>query len=98
MPLTYFNVLTFNNEMICPSLDNSQTHIKKDNGNICQHNKESVLFILYNAEICPMWKIFLVPCGSTLYKFHCINKHLEELMRGRVLLITLIRENMFQAS
>jgi hypothetical protein len=31
-----------------------------------------VSFILYNAEICPMWKIFSVPCGSALYKFHCI--------------------------
>jgi hypothetical protein len=27
--------------------------------------------ILYNAETCPMWKIFSVPCGSALYKFHC---------------------------
>jgi hypothetical protein len=23
--------------------------------------------ILYNAETCPMWKIFSVPCGSALY-------------------------------
>jgi hypothetical protein len=21
-----------------------------------------------------MWKIFSVPCGSALYKFHCINE------------------------
>jgi hypothetical protein len=27
--------------------------------------------ILYNAETYPMWKIFSVPCGSALYKFHC---------------------------
>jgi hypothetical protein len=25
----HFKVLTINNEVICPSLDNSQTHIKK---------------------------------------------------------------------
>jgi hypothetical protein len=34
--------------------------------------EESVLFILYNAETWPMWKIYSVPCDSTLNKFYCI--------------------------
>jgi hypothetical protein len=28
--------------------------------------------ILYNAETWPMWKIYSVPCDSTLNKFYCI--------------------------
>jgi hypothetical protein len=24
-----------------------------------------------------MWKIFSVPCGSALYKFHCIYKYID---------------------
>jgi hypothetical protein len=32
-----------------------------------------VVVILYNAETCPMWKIYSVPCNSALNKFYCIN-------------------------
>jgi hypothetical protein len=42
------------------------------------------IFILYNAEICPMWNIFSVPCGSALYKFHCI-------LKGKCIPVTLRR-------
>jgi hypothetical protein len=27
-----------------------------------------------------MWKIFSVPCGSALYKFHCIKKNAETVI------------------
>jgi hypothetical protein len=39
--------------------------------------------ILYNAETCPMWKIFSVLCGSALYKFYCICFSLQGLQRYR---------------
>jgi hypothetical protein len=42
-----------------------------------------VVAILYNAETCPMWKIFSVPCGSALYKFYCICDILRERERER---------------
>jgi hypothetical protein len=35
----------------------------------------SIIFffaVLYNAENCPIWKIYSVPCDSALDKFYCI--------------------------
>jgi hypothetical protein len=39
-----------------------------------------VLFILYNAETCPMWKIYSALNDSTLNKFYC---NIFQLFTGR---------------
>jgi hypothetical protein len=56
-----------------------------------------VVAILYNAETCPMWKIFSVPCGSALYKFHCIYISVPVLQSAQGSISGILKDNLWNS-